>query len=94
MPINPEQHPESLEQRLNAHPELKAKVEDLLSVVENAKGDLIRADAAEQRVLEEIRQLGQSALQSWANRQHQHQGETFIERNPSAHRGGKKTLLV
>jgi hypothetical protein len=33
---------ESLEQRLNAHPELKAKIKDLLSVVENAQGDLIR----------------------------------------------------
>jgi hypothetical protein len=37
--------------------ELRAKFEVLLSVVENAQGDLIRADAAEQRVIEEIRQL-------------------------------------
>jgi hypothetical protein len=83
----------SLEQRLNGHPELKAKIEVLLSVVENAQGDLIRADAAEQRVVEEIHQLGQTALQEWATRQHQQQSEAFIQANPSAHRGGKKNSI-
>jgi hypothetical protein len=43
---NPLQAPESFEQRLNAHPELKVRFEVLLSVVENAQGDLVRADAA------------------------------------------------
>jgi Flp pilus assembly CpaE family ATPase len=88
------EQPKSLEQRLNAHPDLKVKIEVLLSVVENAQGDLIRADAAEQRVVEEIRQLGQTALQEWATQQHQQQSEAFRQANPSAHRGGKKTLLA
>jgi hypothetical protein len=64
----PSQTPKSFDQRLNAHPELRAKFEVLLSVVENAQGDLIRTDAAEQWVIEEIRQLGQVALQDWASR--------------------------
>ena len=38
------------------------------SVVENAAGDVVKADEAEQRVIEELRQLGQQALQSWAER--------------------------
>lgn len=83
----------SLEQRLQAHPELKAKIEGLLSVVENAEGDIIRADAAEQRVVEEIRKLGQAALQGWANRQHQQQSEAFTQAHPTAHRGGKKSSI-
>jgi hypothetical protein len=61
---NPSQTSESFEQRLNPHPELRAKFEVLLSVVENAQGDLILADAAEQRVIEELRQLGQVALEA------------------------------
>ena len=40
METNPAHQPQSLEQRLHAHPELRAKFEDLLSVVENAQGDL------------------------------------------------------
>jgi hypothetical protein len=85
---NPSQVPESFEERLNAHPELRAKFEVLLSVVENAQGDLIRADAAEQRVIEEIRQLGQVALQNWATRQEQQQSEAFSQENPTANRSG------
>jgi hypothetical protein len=86
--------PESFEHRLGAYPELRAKFEVLLSVVENAQGDLIKADAAEQRVIEEIRQLGQIALQEWATRQQQQQSEAFSRENPTANRGGKKTILV
>ena len=94
MQIQPVEQSESLEQRLNAHPELNTKIESLLSVVENAQGDVTLADAAEQRVLEEIRILGQTALQEWALRQQQQQSETFSKENPTAYRGGKKTLLV
>lgn len=81
---------ESLESRLNHHPELKAKIEALLLVVENAEGDLVKANEAEQRVIEEIRQLGQAALQGWANRQNQAQSEQFIKDYPNAHRTRKK----
>ncbi len=84
---------ESLEQRLNRHPELKAKMEALLSVVENAEGDLIRADDAEQRVIEEMRQIGQTALQGWAVRQEKEQSQAFIQGSPSAHRGRKKNCI-
>jgi hypothetical protein len=83
----------SIEERLNDYPELKAKIEGLLSVVENAEGDLIKADAAEERVIEEIRQLGQTALQTWATRQEIKQSEAYIAANPSSHRGGKKNSI-
>ncbi|MGB7087624.1 MAG: hypothetical protein WBD47_18840 [Phormidesmis sp.] len=53
----------TLEERLARHPELKSKIESLLSVVENAEGDVNRADEAERQVIEEIRLLGQAALQ-------------------------------
>ena len=79
----------SLEERLNRHPELRTKIESLLSVVENAEGDLLKANEAEQRVIEEIRQLGQAALQGWATRQNQEQTDTFIQDNPQAQRTRK-----
>jgi hypothetical protein len=85
--------PESLEQRLSTHPELRAKIEGLLSVVENAQGDIVKASEAEQRVFEEIRQLSQVALQSWAVKQQRQQSEAFSLENPSAHRGGKKNSI-
>lgn len=93
MLLNPSQTSESFEQRLNAHPELRAKFEVLLSVVENAQGALILADAAEQRMIEELRQMGQVALQDWATRQEQQQSEAFRREHPTANRSGKKNSI-
>lgn len=93
LPSNPVSTPpvsKSLEERLNRHPKLKTKIESLLSVVENAEGDLIKANEAEQRMIEEIRQLGQVALQEWAKRQNQEQTDRFIQGNPQAQRTRKK----
>lgn len=56
----------ALLQRLNAHPIVRARVESLLGAVENAAGDLVKADAAERRMIEELRQLGNEALTAWA----------------------------
>jgi hypothetical protein len=89
-PISTTPISKSLEERLNRHPELKTKIESLLSVVENAEGDLLKANEAEQRMIEEVRQLGQVALQEWATRQNQEQTETFIQDNPQAQRTRKK----
>jgi hypothetical protein len=51
---NPLQSAESFEQRLKAHPELRAKFEVLLSVVENAQGDLIRAGVIKSEIFSKI----------------------------------------
>lgn len=83
---------ERWDERLNRHPELKARIETLLSVVENAGGDLVKANEAEQRVVEEIQQLGQTALQGWASRQNQVQSSDFMQANPQAQRTRKKTF--
>jgi hypothetical protein len=44
-------------------------MEMLLRVVENADGDVEKADEAERLVIEEIGQMGSAALQSWAENQ-------------------------
>lgn len=58
----------SLEERLREYPELYERMEELMGVVENAEGDVVKADEAEQRVMEELRMMGQAALQGWADR--------------------------
>jgi len=57
-----------LGERLNRHPRLRARVESLLAVVEDAAGDCEQADAAERRVIEELRQMGNDVLTAWAER--------------------------
>jgi hypothetical protein len=55
-------------ERLNRHPLLRTRMEGLLAVVEDAEGDCERADAAERRVIDELRQMGNDALTAWAER--------------------------
>ena len=57
---------QSMEERLREHPELRARFEQMLDLVENTEGDCVRADEAEARVLEQVRDLGQELLQDWA----------------------------
>ena len=40
----------------------------MLDVVENAEGDVVKADEAEQRFIEELRLMGLDPLQAWAER--------------------------
>jgi len=59
---------EQLLKRLNENPLLKARMINLLDVVSNAAGDVTRADAAERRAIDELREMGQEVLHSWAER--------------------------
>lgn len=61
----------NLLERLEQHPELKERFEMILDIVENASGDVEKADEAERRAIEAVRQLGNEIVQGWAQRQHQ-----------------------
>jgi len=61
----------NLLERLEKHPELKERFEMILDIVENASGDVEKADEAERRAIEAVRQLGNEIAQGWAQRQHQ-----------------------
>ena len=70
---------EELLKRLNAHPLMRNRIASLLSAVEDETGELQEADAAEMRVIEDIRQLGQETLTAWANRQVAKTSEAVFE---------------
>ena len=59
---------ESVADRLERPPTLKARMERRLNVVENASGDVRRADEAERRAIEELRQMGLEVMQSWGQK--------------------------
>jgi len=74
---------------LNRPPHLKNRIESLLQVVENTVGDVTLADAAKRRVIEEIRQMGQEALEGWAMRQVEQTADD-LEQAPGIGRNGQK----
>ena len=83
---------QGLEERLRDQPELRRKIESLLEVVENAGGDVEKAAEAERRVTEELRQMGNEALHSWARRQSEKKEEKFANK-PGVGRKVKKTSI-
>lgn len=66
----------TIEERLNAHPELLKQVTRLLDITESG---IERADDAEERAVEGIRKLGQQVLQDWA--EHQAKEKADVTRN-------------
>ena len=83
----------TLEERLREYPELRVRFEEMLAIVENASGDIVKADEAEERVIEELRELGRTALQGWAERK-QRRVQQESEQQDGVTRKVKKTLLV
>ncbi len=63
--------------RLGEYPEVKTKIENMLGIIENAGGDVEKAAEAERRVIEELRQMGNEVLHSWARRQQQKKEEEY-----------------
>lgn len=83
---------ETVAERLERHPELKARMERLLDVVENAAGDVRRADEAERRAIEELRQMGQEVMQGWGRKASSKEAQE-MERTGGVVRHVKKTPL-
>ena len=81
--------PQSLEARLKTYPELRAKIETMLSIIENAGGDVETAAVAEQRIIDAMRDVGNDVLHQWA-RQQQQKKEIEFQATPGVNRKEKK----
>jgi hypothetical protein len=75
--------------RLGEYPEVKAKIEAMLAIMENAGGDVEKASEAEKRIMEELRRMGNEVLQGWARRQQEKKEEEY-KRKPGVNRKEKK----
>ena len=78
--------------RLREYPELKAKIETLLAIIENAGGDVEKAAEAERRIVEEMRKMGNEVMHSWARHQQQKK-EAEYQAKPGMNRKEKKTSI-
>jgi hypothetical protein len=76
--------------RLNQYPHLRERLETLLNIVDNVVGDCTKADAAEQAVLEEVRKLGNTALQAWAEQAVPKATATVRRQQPALQGNGEK----
>lgn len=82
---------EALLNRLNEHPELRSRVESMLLVVDDEMGNLQEADAAELRLIEEMRKMGQESLQAWATSQATKAAQSVAQENKTWREGKKNS---
>ena len=59
---------EALSAFFQSHPDFRDRVASIVAAAGNLDGDLGEADAAEERLVEEMRLLGREALQGWADK--------------------------
>lgn len=80
-----EERKKSLAERLEQYPRLKARVEEMLDLVESREQEVEKAAEAEEIVGEQLQQIGQETLQVWAENRHERQrryweGRTGVSR--------------
>ena len=82
---------QSLPERLQQHPQLWARVERLLDLVEGGEQEIIKAAEAEECVGAQLQQLGQETLQAWAETRQTRQAR-YWEQRPGVTRKKKKVF--
>ena len=80
----------ALIERLNQHPKLRHRMNELLDVVENTAGDCTKADDAEQYVIDELRKMGNDALSSWADKAASDAASSLSKNTQDLCKDGKK----
>ena len=83
-------HNNNIEERLNKHPDLKKRIDELLKIVEDAEGDIEKANEAEQMVIEELRKMGNEVLHSWARNKEKRDVEKVRNKKGQYRDKGKK----
>jgi hypothetical protein len=58
-------------ERLREHPELLARFQSILELTRNTDGPLKTADEVEERLILELRQLGNTSMNQWATQAEQ-----------------------
>lgn len=79
--------------RIKNHPKLKKRFFEIIDIAENTSGEIITADEAEGRAIEEVRKLGKEIIEEWAENRHKNELEVFQENNKGQEHI-KKTLLA
>jgi len=80
----------ALEERLANRPELRARLHHLLDTLDQSVADGSDAHAAEERVIQQLRQLGQEFLNRWAGEAHAQAQAQVRTQHPHASQHGKK----
>ena len=71
-------------EQLRKHPELLERVRSILEITASAEGTVKKADEIEALLIEEMRRLGQTTMQTWAGKAEQTLGAELKQKDASA----------
>ena len=71
-------------EQLRQHPELFERVRSILEITASAEGTIKKADEIEALLIEEMRRLGHTTMETWAGKVEQTPGAEFKQKNASA----------
>lgn len=80
-------------EKLKNHSRLKKRFNEILEIAENTSGELITADQAEMKAIEEVRKLGQEVMQEWALGQHEKAIQNAKKEHPTIRKHIKKNSI-
>ncbi len=80
---------ENLLKFLNANPELRTCVDELVQIAADRDDNIQIADEAEEKIIKKIRELGKATLGSWAESRSQHV-EALLKADSEVRSAGKK----
>jgi len=80
----------NLIEQLRKHPQMMERVQYILSIANDSSGSLKSADEVEEQLIEELRKLGNSTMNSWAQEAHQRVAEELKAKDPTVRSRKKK----
>lgn len=69
--------------QLRQHPELMARFQSILDITGNADGPLKTADEVEELLIQEMRRVGNAAMNQWAVQAEERVGSELKEKDPT-----------
>ena len=79
-------------QQLNHQPNLKKRIQSILSIAEDDGEGIVKADEAEDRIIEEVRRLGNETLAEWALSRIE-KSEAYLPADDNIFRSGQKKYI-
>lgn len=77
-------------EQLRRHPEMMARFQTILEITGNAEGPLKTADEVEALLIEEMRRVGNAAMNQWAVQAEERVGTELKEKDPTLRARKKK----
>ena len=86
------QEDKELLNQLNRQPNLKKRIQSILSIADDSGEGIVKADEAEGQIIEEVRRLGNETLTEWAVSRIE-KSETYLPAEGDISRSGQKKYI-